>query len=101
MVAAGTGSGLSLPNEDLDDPAIVGTDEDDIVLVYNSSGPSTHPSINYTGRKASDVSQLMDRDQPARDPWGVCVDGGVVGICSVRDLAQLGDARQRLVRQRV
>ena len=66
VMAAGTGSGLSLPNEDLYDPAIVGTDEDDIVLVYNSSGPSTYPSVNYTGRKASDVSHLMGQGTSRR-----------------------------------
>jgi hypothetical protein len=58
VMAAGTGT-LSLPNQDLYDPAIVGTDEDDIVLVFNSSGPSTYPSIKYTGRKATDPDKVM------------------------------------------
>jgi hypothetical protein len=58
VVAAGTGS-LSLPNQDLYDPAIVGTAEDDIVLVFNSSGPTTNPRINYTGRKATDPNAVM------------------------------------------
>jgi hypothetical protein len=58
VMAAGTGT-LSLPNQDLYDPAIVGTDEDDIVLVFNSSGPSTNPSIKYTGRKATDPDKVM------------------------------------------
>jgi len=58
VMAAGTGT-LSVPNQDLYDPAIVGTDEDDIVLVFNSSGPSTNPSIKYTGRKATDPDKVM------------------------------------------
>jgi hypothetical protein len=58
VMAAGTGT-LTLPNQDLYDPAIVGTDEDDIVLVFNSSGPSTYPSIKYTGRKAADPDKVM------------------------------------------
>jgi hypothetical protein len=58
VMAAGTGT-LSLPNQDLYDPVIVGTDEDDIVLVFNSSGPSTYPSIKYTGRKATDPDKVM------------------------------------------
>jgi hypothetical protein len=58
VMAAGTGT-LTLPNQDLYDPAIVGTDEDDIVLVFNSSGPSTYPSIKYTGRKATDPDKVM------------------------------------------
>jgi hypothetical protein len=60
VIAAGTGT-LSAPNgdQDLYAPAIVGTDEDDIVLVFNSSGPSTYPSINYTGRKATDPNAVM------------------------------------------
>ena len=58
VMTAGTGT-LTLPNQDLYDPAIVGTDEDDIVLVYNSSGPSTYPMINYTGRKATDPDKVM------------------------------------------
>jgi hypothetical protein len=58
VMVAGTGS-LSLSNQDLYTPAIVGTDEDDIVLVFNSSGPSTYPSIKYTGRKATDPDKVM------------------------------------------
>ena len=58
VMAAGTGS-LTLPNQDLYDPAIVGTDEDDIVLVFNSSGPSTYPMLRYTGRKATDPDKTM------------------------------------------
>jgi hypothetical protein len=58
VIAAGTGT-LTLPNQDLYDPAIVGTDEDDIVLIFNSSGPSTYPSIKYTGRKATDPDKVM------------------------------------------
>jgi hypothetical protein len=58
VMVAGTGS-LTAPNEDLYDPAIVGTDEDDIVLVFNSSGPSTYPMIGYTGRKATDPDKVM------------------------------------------
>ena len=58
VMAAGTGS-LTLPNQDLYDPAIVGTDEDDIVLVFNSSGPSTYSMLRYTGRKATDPDKTM------------------------------------------
>jgi hypothetical protein len=39
---------------DLYMPTLMGTDEDDISLVYNISGPSMYPSIELTGRKASD-----------------------------------------------
>jgi hypothetical protein len=44
-------------------PSIVGTDEDDIVLVYNASATAGsnpgYPGIYYTGRKATDPAQLM------------------------------------------
>ena len=74
VMAAGTGR-LSLPNQDLYDPAIVGTDEDDIVLVFNSSGPSTYPSIKYTGRKATDPDKVMGQ--------------GTTGVVISRDRGEL------------
>jgi hypothetical protein len=41
---------------DLYAPAIVGTDEDDIVLIYNRSNlVSLSPSLRYVGRKAADL----------------------------------------------
>jgi hypothetical protein len=40
-------------------PSIVGTDEDDIVLVFNASGTSLDPGIYFTGRKANDQVGLM------------------------------------------
>jgi len=52
-------SGIASPGDDLFTPSIVGTDEDDIVLVYNHSGPSLYPSIFYTGRKATDKFYTM------------------------------------------
>ena len=64
VMAAGTGS-LTLPNQDLYDPAIVGTDEDDIVLVFNSSGPSTYSSVGYTGRRR----RIRQGDRTG-DQWG-------------------------------
>ena len=45
-------------------PSIVGTDEDDVVLVYNSSGPSRYPGLYYTGRKASNRLGLMGPETP-------------------------------------
>jgi hypothetical protein len=35
-------------------PSIVGTDEEDVLLVFNRSGSMLYPSIAYTGRKATD-----------------------------------------------
>jgi hypothetical protein len=86
VIAAGTGS-LSLPNQDLYDPAIVGTDEDDIVLVFNSSGPSTSPSIRYTGRKATDPDKVMGQGTTgvvisATDVSG-SVDGAEYAACAI------------------
>jgi hypothetical protein len=52
-------SGIASLGDDLFTPSIVGTDEDDIVLVYNHSGPSLYPSIFYTGRKATDEFHTM------------------------------------------
>jgi hypothetical protein len=36
-------------------PTIIGTDENDIALVYNLSGPGIYPKIELTGRKATDA----------------------------------------------
>jgi len=73
-------------SQDVYTPSIVGTDEDDIVLVFNgsaSSGSSPgYPGVYYTGRKATDPDQLMGQVQsgsPAQAisgthtttaPWG-------------------------------
>jgi hypothetical protein len=48
-----------LYDEDYYMPSIVGTDEDDIVLVFNRSGANVYPSIAYTGRKALDIQNEM------------------------------------------
>jgi hypothetical protein len=40
-------------------PTIMGTDENDITLVYNYSGTSILPSIVVTGRKATDANGTM------------------------------------------
>jgi len=45
--------------EDYYTPSVVGTDEDDIVLVFNRSSTSAYPGIAYTGRKASDAHNAM------------------------------------------
>jgi hypothetical protein len=45
-------------------PAIVGTDEDDIALVFNSSGPFRYPGLYYTGRKASNRLRIMGDETP-------------------------------------
>jgi hypothetical protein len=78
VMAAGTGT-LTLPNEDLYDPAIVGTDEDDIVLVFNSSGPSTYPSIKYTGRKATDPDKVMGQGTSGVVTFATDVSGSASG----------------------
>jgi hypothetical protein len=41
-------------------PTLIGTDEDDLALVFNSSGPSMYPGIGMVGRKASDRPGIMD-----------------------------------------
>jgi hypothetical protein len=46
-------------SDDVYTPSIIGTDEDDIVLVYNASGSSRYPSIYYSGRKAADEVRFM------------------------------------------
>jgi hypothetical protein len=50
-------------SQDAYTPSIVGTDEDDIVLVYNASATAGsnpgYPGVYYTGRKATDPAQLM------------------------------------------
>jgi hypothetical protein len=46
-------------NFDLYDPTLMGTDEGDITLVYNISGPSLYPSIEMTGRKATDAPNTL------------------------------------------
>jgi hypothetical protein len=62
-------------------PSIVGTDEDDIVLVYNYSGLSSVPSISYTGRKATDMhdalgdptqgtAMVVSGEHPTTATWG-------------------------------
>jgi hypothetical protein len=78
VMAAGTGS-LTLPNQDLYDPAIVGTDEDDIVLVFNSSGSSTYPSIKYTGRKATDPDKVMGQGTTGVVTSAIDVSGSASG----------------------
>ena len=54
---------VSAPNlrfaDDYYTPSIVGTDEDDIVLIFNRSGTSLYPGIAYTRRKASDTHNAM------------------------------------------
>jgi hypothetical protein len=44
---------------DLFDPALMGTDENDITLAYNISGPTLYSSIELTGRKASDTDNTL------------------------------------------
>jgi hypothetical protein len=44
---------------DLYDPTLMGTDEGDITLVYNISGPTLNPSIEMTGRKATDADGTL------------------------------------------
>jgi hypothetical protein len=44
---------------DLYDPTLMGTDEEDITLVYNISGPTLNPSIELTGRKATDAPNTL------------------------------------------
>jgi hypothetical protein len=46
-------------NFDLYDPTLMGTDENDISLVYNISGPALNPGIEMTGRKASDAYNTL------------------------------------------
>jgi hypothetical protein len=40
-------------------PTLIGTDEDDALLVYNYSSASAYPSIVYNGRKAIDANGSM------------------------------------------
>jgi hypothetical protein len=47
------------PTTDFYAPAIMGTDENDISLVFNFSSATDAPSVAYTGRKVSDVPQTM------------------------------------------
>jgi hypothetical protein len=66
--------------EDYYTPSIVGTDENDIVLVYNRSGTSTYPGIAYTGSKATDGFNTMGQGghnavvvagtHTVTSPWG-------------------------------
>ncbi|HEX3270187.1 MAG TPA: hypothetical protein VHR15_06030 [Ktedonobacterales bacterium] len=44
---------------DLFNPVLIGTDENDIALVYSISGPSLYASIELTGRKASDADNTL------------------------------------------
>src|SRR5690242_17727164 len=37
-------------------PTMMGTDEDDVLLVYNYSSGSVYPSILFNGRKATDAN---------------------------------------------
>ncbi|HEY7092935.1 MAG TPA: hypothetical protein VH393_07140 [Ktedonobacterales bacterium] len=40
-------------------PTLMGTDENDIILFYNLSGPTLNPSIGLTGRKATDADNTL------------------------------------------
>jgi hypothetical protein len=46
-------------------PTLMGTDEDDVLLVSNISNSSVNPSIIYTGRKASDPGIGFGQGQAA------------------------------------
>jgi hypothetical protein len=46
-------------------PTLMGTDEDDVLLVNNVSNSSVNPSIVYTGRKASDPGGIFGQGQGA------------------------------------
>jgi hypothetical protein len=64
---------LSYSGADAYMPTMMGTDEDDVLLVYNySDGTSVYPSIIYNGRKATD----------ANGQFGQLTNGGGVTIVS-------------------
>jgi len=53
---------FSDPNTDVYPPTVMGTDENDMSLVFNYSGNATsglYPSVGFTGRKASDAPGTM------------------------------------------
>jgi hypothetical protein len=53
---------FSDPNTDVYLPTVMGTDENDMRLVFNYSGNATsglYPSVGFTGRKASDAPGTM------------------------------------------
>ena len=58
VVQSGLMSYASVPT-DAYMPTLMGTDEDDVLLVYNYSSASAYPSIVYNGRKATDANGTM------------------------------------------
>jgi hypothetical protein len=63
---------LSYSGADVYMPTMMGTDEDDVLLVYNYSSGTIYPSILYNGRKATD----------ANGQFGQVSNGGGVTIVS-------------------
>jgi hypothetical protein len=65
-------------SQDAYTPSIVGTDEDDIVLVFNgsaASGSDGYPGVYYTGQKASQSSsapssQVIGGTHATTATWG-------------------------------
>jgi hypothetical protein len=47
------------PNYDLYDPTLMGTDENDISLIYTVSGPTLNPRVELVGRKATDAPGML------------------------------------------
>jgi len=59
------------PNTDVYLPTVMGTDENDMSLVFNYSGAATtglYPSVGYTGRKVSDAPSTMGQGGASGTP---------------------------------
>jgi hypothetical protein len=71
----GPGGGSGTVDFDSYTPSVVGTDEDDIVVAFNASGPTLYPGIYYTGRKAVDFAGKLGGTD-TNSAAGVTVVGG-------------------------
>jgi hypothetical protein len=79
-------------------PTIIGTDENDIALVYNPSGPGIYPKIELTRRKATDAPNTLGQGGghvTVVSGAHSALDWGWYSACAT--LAELGDARHGLV----
>jgi hypothetical protein len=69
---------FSDPNTDVYVPTVMGTDENDMSLVFNYSGNTTsglYPSIGFTGRKVSDAPGTMGQGTSATAASGISTGG--------------------------